>query len=396
MASLELPKGADKARRRTLCSLSAPAFISWTRPPKFGLSSSAIMRSSSASSRRRVTLFLLLALTARAVGSFQPTGFKLKRANPRSRRGSDAPQQSASAVEASSPERPPRERKGAVQEPQQKKVPAAATAKPNDAKKPPAAADTQAEKVSSSAAASHEPLDLPWNDSQKWALRDKVSRFTVQVPAPATEQAANNNNNKQTMKCYVLWRNLAQDTPELLGYPLPFLAERLRDLREEEGAALPAHHRADHSRIILPCLDDFRFEPDGGISGRVSGAPGVADGTRLHTTPVGDVGVTLPRGFARTADGSATYELGRPAPEEQPRRASLDGGNNRHVKDWQRDGRELAASMVASKRDLMSANDSGEWDPELIQLAGLTGLMVAGAAAVEALSHHLTVNVFWV
>ena len=36
------------------------------------------------------------------------------------------------------------------------------------------------------------------------------------------------------MKSFVLWRNLVADTPELQGYPLPFLVERLRDMMRRD------------------------------------------------------------------------------------------------------------------------------------------------------------------
>jgi hypothetical protein len=36
------------------------------------------------------------------------------------------------------------------------------------------------------------------------------------------------------------------------------------------------------------------------------------------------------------------------------------------------------------------------FDPDLVQLAGLTAVVLTGAWAMQALSHHLTVNIFWV
>jgi len=217
-------------------------------------------------------------------------------------------------------------------------------------------------------------LDLPWNDSQQWALRDKLSRFSVQIPV------------ENDMRLYVLWRNLVQDTPELQGYPLSFLVERLQEMKEELPVGL---QRAE--KQILPYLDHFLFENSGGLTGNVYGVEGVAEGTRIQTTPVGDVEVTVPKGFVRA--GSIIYELG------QPQTVSLaTNGSSQYGKDWQRNGKELAASMLASKSDLASTSQQsdGALDPEIINLAGLTAIVLAGATAAETLSHHLTVNIFWV
>jgi hypothetical protein len=220
--------------------------------------------------------------------------------------------------------------------------------------------------------------DLPWGDLQEWAIRDKVSRFTVQVPVD------------DSMKCLILWRNLVNDTPELAGYPLPYLVERLSEMWTKEGSKYPVN--LDYH--ILPFLDAFEFENSGGLTGNVYGVQGVADGTRIRTTPVGDVHVTIPKNFVRTADGSVIFELGRPIEQTLGQSYySLDGLNtNQFIKGWQRDGKELAASMLSSsKSDLQLGVDN-----ELLQLGGLTALVMGSALAMESLSHHLTINVFWV
>jgi len=260
-------------------------------------------------------------------------------------------------------------------------------------------------------------LDLPWDDLHAWALRDRLPRFTVQVPVRRSSE----------MKSYVLWRNLVADTPELQGYPLPFLVERLREMMrwDDNDDDKPSRRRKtmddDDDRstpkislimpVVLPYLDEFRFTTRGGLTGTVYGVPGVADGTPIQTTPVGDVPGTLPHRYVRTisedddSDG-VLYELGQPLEQQRSEGDAspypLDArSRNNYAKDWQRNGKEVAANMLASHRNdfLASSNDDSggsSVDPELIQLAGWTGLVVAGAAAVETLSHHLTVNVFWV
>jgi hypothetical protein len=271
-------------------------------------------------------------------------------------------------------------------------------------------------------------LDLPWNDHQRWALCDKVGRYIIQVVADKSRNdVTTNTNNKSNRQVYILWRNLVHDTPELQGYPLQFLSERLRDeimLTLDESSAtvsssvlLPPlspllleqswETTTPSAATILPYLDQFRFEPNGGISGLVYGVSGVADGSRLQTAPVGHVELTLPQNYVCTTDGSILYELGQPAAannnDDEPLLLAMNEistiGSSKH---WQPDGKELAASMVAMRRSSRSTDSSSSTiqpgnailDPELINLAALTAVVLVGAAAVQTLSHHLTVNIF--
>lgn len=228
-------------------------------------------------------------------------------------------------------------------------------------------------------------LDLPWSDLQEWALREKISRHMVQVST-----------NDDNLKCLILWRNLVDDTPQLVGYPVLFLVERLKEMRQNDKAQYPVN--VDWQ--TLPYLDAFEFENEGGLTGNVYGVQGVADGTRIRTTPVGDVHVTIPRNFVRTADGSVIYELGRPIEQTRDQSYPLSRTTtNTYTKHWQRDGKELAASMMTSNGSTETRQQrpaSTIVDNDLLQLGGLTALVMGGALAMESLSHHLTINVFWV
>lgn len=201
-------------------------------------------------------------------------------------------------------------------------------------------------------------LNFPWDEAQQWALRDQVPRFTIQV----VNEAAH------SVERYVLWRNLAQSTPELAGYPLPFLADRL------ENSTI--------SRTIIPYLDSFHFETSGGLSGKVYGVSGVADGTRIETTPVGSVQETIPQSYVQS--GAVLYELGNPRQQEEVATSTETDG--------------LASAAIIAKKVTTTAENSSTMllDREVINLAGLSATVLAGALAMEALSHHLTVNVFWV
>ena len=216
---------------------------------------------------------------------------------------------------------------------------------------------------------------MPWGDIQEWALRDKAKHYTV--TAPLTVEGSN------TFHSFVLWRTLSQDVPELAGYPISFLANRYASIAGDPSFQCPPNA----SYRILPYLDDFVFESNGGLSGRIYGMMGLADGTRIQTAPVANVEVTLPKSFVQTADGQTMYEIGNPGTESPTA-----------INSFKAPDMVLKTSSVALKEGGASSIEKGEplVDPDLLNLAGLTTIAIAGAYAFETLSHHLTVNVFWV
>ena len=54
---------------------------------------------------------------------------------------------------------------------------------------------------------------------------------------------------------------------------------------------------------------------------------------------------------------------------------------------------EYARGMAETGSGLLT---DAEANRDLVYLGGATAMLLAGASAVGALSHHLTVNVFWV
>ena len=207
--------------------------------------------------------------------------------------------------------------------------------------------------------------DMPWGEFQEWAIKDHLSKYTVQVHIEE--------DGRDTLHVYTLWRTLANEITSLSGYPLKFLVERYQEMRNEIDIQT--------STEILPYLDGYAFESDGGVSGRVYGIAGVAEGTRIQTTPVAGVEKTLQKGYILTEEG-IVYELGLPASET----SALDGRMKMA---------ERAASSIKSAASEVELSDVVE-NSELVKLGALTAVVLSGAWAMETLSHHLTVNVFWV
>eukprot|EP00521_Asterionellopsis_glacialis_P016327 CAMPEP_0195300776 /NCGR_PEP_ID=MMETSP0707-20130614/28107_1 /TAXON_ID=33640 /ORGANISM="Asterionellopsis glacialis, Strain CCMP134" /LENGTH=316 /DNA_ID=CAMNT_0040363561 /DNA_START=180 /DNA_END=1127 /DNA_ORIENTATION=+ len=227
-------------------------------------------------------------------------------------------------------------------------------------------------------------LDMPWTDFQEWALRDNLPKYLVSIPTKKS-------GNKQEL--FALWRTMTREVTELSGYPIDFLQEMhgkylLKKLKEEE-------YDDDKVRVkvtpgMLPFLDEFEFATGGGVSGKAYGIPGIADGTKIETTGIKDVTATVPKGYVRTEDGSIAYELGIPLRDFY----SLDGTSG--TKDALLN---TGKSVTKTANGALASSGAGSYqeDPDamLLRLGASTGILLAGATAVNMLSHHLTVNVFW-
>ena len=230
---------------------------------------------------------------------------------------------------------------------------------------------------------------MPWSDVQDWALRDNLPKYTIMVPLE------NSAPEKNSALVVALWRTMLSEIPELAGYPIDFLQEKCQELISSEEDSTTKQLQVTPQ--LLPYLDDFSFAAAGGVSGKVYGIPGLADGTRIETSAVTNVEVTLPRGFVRTSDGKAAYELGRPM--------RSDGfGVEATSSDLAK--KSLSTAATAGSLELLktvkNAARSGVPEPGegpdemLVRLGMSTGILLVGATAMNMLSHHLTVNIFWV
>jgi len=226
-----------------------------------------------------------------------------------------------------------------------------------------------------------------WGHTQEWALQDNISKYTVNIPKLA-RSADNGGSNGVS---YAMWRSMARDTVELSGYDIHFIRKmHQRQLKKNKGAI------AESSPGILPLLDTFEFRPNGGVAGRIQGLQGISDGTEVETSPLTQVDLTLPRGYVVTDDGSTAYELGVPFSEES---FSL----SQYATDAGVVATGIPSSLMngvdATTRNVIQAVSSGDGVGDGALLANLgktTAIVLGGAMAFNLLSHHLTVNVFWV
>jgi hypothetical protein len=268
--------------------------------------------------------------------------------------------------------------------------------------------------------------DLPWSQTQEWALRDNVVKYAIPrlvvVHDDGDGARDGGSGTTNTRKRLVRWRTLVDSTPELAGYPVDFVLSRCEETLlakgdDDDGDTEDLTSSSSSTLIgwstqLLPYIDRFRFESNGGLSGNAFGLKGVQDGTRIRTDPVVNVEDSIPWGYVVTADGSVVYELGEPESSDS---SSTVGSSSIIMDDVTVDKvitttttttATLLTSMsngLASKATtngaLLNNNNNinnALLDPELIQLAGLTAVVLTGAWAMQTLSHHLTVNIFWV
>lgn len=230
---------------------------------------------------------------------------------------------------------------------------------------------------------SNTKFDMPWSEIQQYALQDNISKFTVTIPEIGGESTSK-------PKQYVMWRALTREVPELAGYPIPFLQQK-----------------STTQLGILPLIDDFEFVSNGGISGRAYGLQGIADGTKIQTPPLVGAETTVPLGYITTQGDASndigfSYELGvcstvdtkgttgrsdGAAALAAARRLILDDGALLDTT------KQVAGAAKGIGTELLSDKESNS---DMIYLGGATTFLVAAATAVGMLSHHLTVNVFWV
>ncbi len=262
-------------------------------------------------------------------------------------------------------------------------------------------------------------MDMPWSTMQEFALQDKIPNYLINIPQKLNNPTLQGGGMNNTTFC--LWHSLRKDVTELMGYEISFLQNKylnLQDFDADGKNGEDAIHK--FSPGVLPYIDEFEFRKNGGIKGRVYGLIGIEPGTQIVTSPLKDVEKTLPNGFVLTDDGSCAYELGIPKSE------ILNGKKNKlaeyynnmdSLNGYEDAGKESAlysmdigamkesGSKVVSNVSQQGAKVAGNVvnelsDPEtsqmMVNLGTTTAIALGAATAMNMLSHHLTVNVFWV
>lgn len=252
----------------------------------------------------------------------------------------------------------------------------------------------------------------PWSENQQWALRDNLPKYTIRIPIKqkalflSTESMDTKTRAKKqeetVLSTFALWRSLQQDVPELSGYPIEVLQARHNKLFEGKKSQIDVSDDIDDTtkRLeppstpgVLPFLQDYEFSASGGICGYVYGMDGVSDGSRIETSTVRNIKASLPNGYIQTSDGHTAFELGNPLQTDD--RTTEKGTLTRSstINDLSLE----KVSNIATTNELRSMLRSvGDDDGNLLRLGALSGFFLAGATAINMLSHHLTVNVFWV
>lgn len=248
----------------------------------------------------------------------------------------------------------------------------------------------------------------PWSEAQDWALRDNLPKYIVRIPSSSKNSEIEQSSMKLTT--VALWRSLLQDVPELAGYPVPFLQAKYKE--QQQHAAKSNEEKNKKPTIVegpiavLPFLQDYDFSAQGGVCGTVYGLEGVADGSRIETSAVHNVQETLPLGYVQTSSSdnssdssSVAFEMGRPLaavgdgskPDSSSQWRILSGGVSAAAS-----AQQLAKNGMQSGSKALVEGAPSDADGYLVRLGAVTGIVLAGATAFNMISHHMTVNVFWV
>ena len=237
----------------------------------------------------------------------------------------------------------------------------------------------------------------PWSEVQQWTLRDNVPKYIIRIPIKQKTLLTSTKSQEDTvLSSFALWKSLQNDVPELAGYPIDFLQARYEEILR--GEQKKNDDSDDNGTIksaepptapgVLPYLQDYEFSSGGGICGYVYGMDGVSDGSRIETSVVRDVKESLPRGYIQTSDFYASFELGNPLLQSDVQVEKGIVANASPLKD--------VSNIVTMEQMRSALNDIDDGDGMLLRLGALSGIVLAGATGLSMLSHHLTVNVFWV
>jgi hypothetical protein len=173
---------------------------------------------------------------------------------------------------------------------------------------------------------------------------------------------------------------------------------------------------------VLPLLETYEFEPNNGIRGVVFGFPGIADGTTLTTPPLKHLEQTIPLGYVyaeeeeyqeennniSSDDAPPTtrtttifaYELGTALSSSSSDTSLLSSSSYSSSSSLMMDAANKAKASLVDGASGIAAGNTGlvnkETSQMMINIGGSAATLLAGTALVNMMSHHLTVNMFWV
>lgn len=231
-------------------------------------------------------------------------------------------------------------------------------------------------------------IDMPWGDRQRFALMDNIKKYLVEIPQLPSENGSTT---------YVMWRAMMRDNIELVGYDANFLRKKCIEMMAQDTKDDPTT-RFDLDGIpgILPLLDAFEFAKNGGVSGKIQGLRGIADGTTVQTSPVMHLQLTVPRGYVLTDDGKAAYELGEAQNSVNLYSLNFAKMGNMEEDDWKNaiaTGAKGTGKVISEVADIAT---NVETTNMLVNIGASTVTLLGAATLINMVSHHMTVNVFWV
>jgi hypothetical protein len=228
-----------------------------------------------------------------------------------------------------------------------------------------------------------------WSEWQEWAMQDNVPKFLITIPPPQSTVV-------DPPQKFILWRNMVRDVPEFHGYTAPLIrsmyVQRRRKLDSEDADVPP----------ILPLIEQFTFEPNRGMSGIVYGFQGIADGTRITTPPLYDLHQTIQLGYVYTREEGKSgpvlaYEIGSPSQHQyEEGNLWLDILRRRRQKQvlLPINSSSSLGGTPLQEGTMLFREENGP--NNLGSLVSITAIVLGTATAANILSHHLTVNIFWI
>mmetsp|Transcript_7603 Transcript_7603/g.10897 ORF Transcript_7603/g.10897 Transcript_7603/m.10897 type:complete len:449 (+) Transcript_7603:68-1414(+) len=318
----------------------------------------------------------------------------------------------------------------------------------------PAIIDNRIDKENISSSSSLRDI-LPWGDFQEWALRDNLPKYLVRIPQIRGGGGPDGHTFAlwHSMTCDItefsgydiaFIREKHQMQIDRDAYDLTKQDDNYDNASNKiftnvndnaQGVFDNAPHRSSaNSKELnagltvtpgaLPLIDQFLFLNNGGIAGSAYDIPGIADGTNIQSPILIDAQDTIPKGYVIVKSNDRfqnyndirdkrssnineerkiiAYELGIPAGDFD----SFSGAPGPITFDKRMKMLKGIAPIlgiqnadVQMEKKIIYKNSDSNIDADtkfLLNIGATTAIVLAAGTAINSLSHHLTINVFWV